>query len=153
MSVFSHTPPPPNPPSHSFLQVRSEGQLALEYAARYVEKVGATPTPETMRLVLDNIPLSKCHVNAAWRSRGWLADRLYVNPHHQGDGGLGDDADDDAGGVQGAGREAFAPPHRIDVSTLANIGVGWVEMGRGEEGGRKRERERERSLLELGIPR
>ena len=43
-------------------KVKNGGNLEKEYAARYLEKIGATPTPETVRLVLDNVPLKKCKV-------------------------------------------------------------------------------------------
>ena len=59
-----------------------------EYASRYLEVIGATPTAETLRLVRKHMPLSKCSITAAWRSRGWISDTVYVAPF----GGRGESA-------------------------------------------------------------
>lgn len=58
--------------------------LREEYAVRYLEKLGVTPTPETMRLVESHVPIEKCAVTAAWKSRGWLADFVYIAPYGNG---------------------------------------------------------------------
>ena len=55
--------------------------LKTEYAVRYLEQIGARPTPENLKLVEQQMPIEKCRVTAAWKSRGWLADYLYVTPH------------------------------------------------------------------------
>lgn len=56
-------------------------QLEEEYAARYLEKIGAEPTPENVRLVCKKIPIKSCSVTAAWKSRGWLSDQIFVVPY------------------------------------------------------------------------
>jgi hypothetical protein len=58
-----------------------EKQYENEYAVRYLETIGVAPTPETLKMVHKNLPISKCRVTAAWKSRGWHADNLYITPH------------------------------------------------------------------------
>lgn len=67
------------------MEITSEHHPALEseYAVRYLEKIGVTPTPENMKLVTTYAPIDQCRVTAAWKSRGWVADTLYVTPHFQ----------------------------------------------------------------------
>ena len=55
--------------------------LRREYAIRYLEAIGATPTPKMIRMVQQEKPLKKGMVSAAWKSRGGLDDRLYIAPH------------------------------------------------------------------------
>jgi hypothetical protein len=55
--------------------------LRREYAIRYLEAIGATPTPQMIRMVQKQQPLKKDMVSAAWKSRGGLDDRLYIAPH------------------------------------------------------------------------
>lgn len=51
-----------------------------EYATKYLERIGASATQENIKIVLDQMPIDTCDVTAAWKSRGWLADFLYVTP-------------------------------------------------------------------------
>jgi hypothetical protein len=55
--------------------------IKYEYAVRYLEMMGASPTPENIKMVTQNMPIEKCNVNAAWKSRGWIADMYYITPH------------------------------------------------------------------------
>ena len=57
--------------------------LMKEYATKYLEKIGAKPTPENLAMVAQNIPISKCRVMAAWKSRGCLEDVLHIDPYHE----------------------------------------------------------------------
>ena len=52
-----------------------------EYASRYLREIGASVTPETLKMIHDKMPLKKSMVSAAWKSRGGLEDRLYIAPH------------------------------------------------------------------------
>jgi hypothetical protein len=56
-------------------------QINKEYAIRYLETLGANPTPATIRMIQKNMPLKEKMVSAAWKSRGGLDDRLYIAPH------------------------------------------------------------------------
>jgi hypothetical protein len=55
--------------------------LKREYAIRYLEAIGATPTPKMIKMIQDQQPLKEEMVSAAWKSRGGLDDRLYIAPH------------------------------------------------------------------------
>jgi hypothetical protein len=55
--------------------------IKYEYAVRYLEMMGASPTTENIKMVTQNMPIEKCNVNAAWKSRGWIADMYYITPH------------------------------------------------------------------------
>ena len=55
--------------------------LKREYAIRYLEAIGATPTPKMIKLIQEQQPLTPEMVSAAWKSRGGLDDRLYIAPH------------------------------------------------------------------------
>ena len=44
--------------------------LRREYAIRYLEAIGATPTSKMIRMVQQEKPLKKGMVSAAWKSRG-----------------------------------------------------------------------------------
>ena len=55
--------------------------LKREYAIRYLEAIGATPTPKMIKLIQKKQPLNEKMVSAAWKSRGGLDDRLYIAPH------------------------------------------------------------------------
>ncbi|CAK4904327.1 unnamed protein product [Aphanomyces euteiches] len=54
--------------------------LLKEYATKYLEEINALPTPENIALVAQNMPLQKCRVSAAWKSRGCLSDVLTISP-------------------------------------------------------------------------
>ncbi|OWZ22717.1 hypothetical protein PHMEG_0002542 [Phytophthora megakarya] len=50
-----------------------------EFAIRYLQQIGANSTPENIAMVLQHLPLEKCTVSAAWKSRGSLADVLVID--------------------------------------------------------------------------
>lgn len=50
-----------------------------EYAVRYLEKIGATPTPANLRAVKKEIPLQRFKLTAAFKSRGGLEDMFYLS--------------------------------------------------------------------------
>ncbi|EGZ15763.1 hypothetical protein PHYSODRAFT_509593 [Phytophthora sojae] len=50
-----------------------------EFANRYLQQIGANSTPENIVMVLQHLPLEKCAVSAAWKSRGSLADVLAID--------------------------------------------------------------------------
>jgi hypothetical protein len=50
-----------------------------EFAIRYLQQIGANATPENISMVLQHLPLEKCVVSAAWKSRGSLADVLAID--------------------------------------------------------------------------
>eukprot|EP00743_Colponemidia_sp_Colp-15_P003036 GILK01003282.1.p1 GENE.GILK01003282.1~~GILK01003282.1.p1 ORF type:complete len:754 (+),score=98.45 GILK01003282.1:60-2264(+) len=54
--------------------------IGEEYAVRYLESIGVRPTKQSINLVLQKVPLKDCTVSAGWKSRGWLADSLYISP-------------------------------------------------------------------------
>lgn len=56
-------------------------QLKKEYAVKYLETLGANATPATMRMVDKYLPMQTKMISAAWKSRGGLDDRLYIQPH------------------------------------------------------------------------
>eukprot|EP00297_Palpitomonas_bilix_P007831 CAMPEP_0113875496 /NCGR_PEP_ID=MMETSP0780_2-20120614/4977_1 /TAXON_ID=652834 /ORGANISM="Palpitomonas bilix" /LENGTH=486 /DNA_ID=CAMNT_0000861497 /DNA_START=192 /DNA_END=1652 /DNA_ORIENTATION=- /assembly_acc=CAM_ASM_000599 len=51
-----------------------------EYATRYLESIGAAATPDAIKRVMEQLPLQKCDVNAAFKSRGGLSDVIYIKP-------------------------------------------------------------------------
>ncbi|CAM9581937.1 unnamed protein product, partial [Choristocarpus tenellus] len=53
-------------------------ELSNEYAIRYLEHIGATPTMENCRLILENMPLEKCTITTNLRSRGCLTDAVFI---------------------------------------------------------------------------
>jgi outer membrane protein OmpA-like peptidoglycan-associated protein len=55
-------------------------QVELEYACKYLETLGVTPSTANCRLLLKRMPLQTCNVTAAWRSRGCLTDALIIEP-------------------------------------------------------------------------
>ncbi|KAE8976164.1 hypothetical protein PR003_g23409 [Phytophthora rubi] len=66
-----HTPTP--------LPPRLTQAVKDEFAIRYLQQIGANSTPENIAMVLQNLPLEKCAVTAAWKSRGSLADVLAID--------------------------------------------------------------------------
>ncbi|KAG7393845.1 hypothetical protein PHYPSEUDO_000022 [Phytophthora pseudosyringae] len=50
-----------------------------EFAIRYLRQIGANSTPENVAMVLQHLPLEKCVVSAAWKSRGSFADVLAID--------------------------------------------------------------------------
>lgn len=59
----------------------SSDALKHEYATRYLEQIGAELTPDNIQTVLKNVPLENCKCTPAWKSRGWLADCIYIHPN------------------------------------------------------------------------
>jgi outer membrane protein OmpA-like peptidoglycan-associated protein len=55
-------------------------QVELEYACKYLETLGVTPSTANCKLLLKRMPLQLCNVTAAWRSRGCLTDALIIEP-------------------------------------------------------------------------
>jgi outer membrane protein OmpA-like peptidoglycan-associated protein len=55
-------------------------QVELEYACKYLETLGVTPSTANCRLLLKRMPLQTCNLIAAWRSRGCLTDALIIEP-------------------------------------------------------------------------
>lgn len=58
-----------------------DSSIQEEYAAKYLQRIGADPTPENVRYVLRQKPIQSCSVSAAWRSRGWVTDTIFVAPY------------------------------------------------------------------------
>ncbi|KAL3671485.1 hypothetical protein V7S43_003408 [Phytophthora oleae] len=50
-----------------------------EFAIRYLQGIGASSTPENIAMVLQHLPMEKCSVTAAWKSRGSLSDVLAID--------------------------------------------------------------------------
>ncbi|ETL99147.1 hypothetical protein L917_03958 [Phytophthora nicotianae] len=50
-----------------------------EFAICYLQQIGANSTPENIAMVLQHLPVEKCAVSAAWKSRGSLADVLAID--------------------------------------------------------------------------
>ncbi|ETV94640.1 hypothetical protein H310_11634 [Aphanomyces invadans] len=53
--------------------------IVKEYATKYLEQMHALPTPDNIAMVIANMPLQKCRVSAAWKSRGCLSDVLTID--------------------------------------------------------------------------
>ncbi|KAF1334801.1 hypothetical protein FI667_g1636, partial [Globisporangium splendens] len=53
--------------------------LKEEHAIKYLQKLGASPTPENIAMVLENLPLEDCHIATAWKSRGSLSDVIAID--------------------------------------------------------------------------
>jgi len=82
-----------------------------------------------------NAPIAKCRVTAAWKSRGWIADTLYITPHFnkpqgdQGSSGVGD--------MPGSAGEAALPTAGVHDGSAGRIGsAGNMEGDAGNGGGR-----------------
>ncbi|KAF0705354.1 hypothetical protein As57867_007041, partial [Aphanomyces stellatus] len=87
--------------------------LLKEYATKYLEQMHALPTPENIALVAQHMPLTKCRVAAAWKSRGCLSDVLTIDsrlhapppeggvPRKEPSIGPATDGDDDSAYVEG----------------------------------------------------
>lgn len=58
-----------------------------EFAVRYLESMGAAPTPANIRMVKAEIPVKRFKLKAAYKSRGGLEDMIYmekVEPKNEG---------------------------------------------------------------------
>ncbi|OQR86031.1 hypothetical protein ACHHYP_11079 [Achlya hypogyna] len=53
--------------------------VVKEYATKYLEQLGASPTADNIALVLANMPIDKCRVAPGWRSRGCIDDVLIID--------------------------------------------------------------------------
>lgn len=62
--------------------------VAQEYRHRYLEQLGALPSPENLALVDRHASIhTNCTLTAAWKSRGAVDDVLYVQPSSSAGGG------------------------------------------------------------------
>ena len=52
--------------------------IAHEYTTKYLERIGASPTPDNIASVLSKMPLKNCDMKTAWRSRGWISDNVSI---------------------------------------------------------------------------
>ena len=62
-------------------------KLVDEFAVRYLESIGASPTPANIRMVKAEIPVKRFKLKAAYKSRGGLEDMIYmekVEPKNEG---------------------------------------------------------------------
>lgn len=50
-------------------------------------QIGATPSVDNCKMLLKEMPIEKCSVTAAWRSRGCLEDAIIVQPNGTNVGG------------------------------------------------------------------
>ena len=54
--------------------------LRNEFHVRYLESLGASATPANLALVNKHLPMEQCKITTAWKSRGWIADYVYISP-------------------------------------------------------------------------
>eukprot|EP00967_Tisochrysis_lutea_P069958 scaffold92116_cov29-Tisochrysis_lutea.AAC.4 len=64
-------------------------QLANEFHVRYLESIGAAPTPFNMALARREMPIENCKITTAWKSRGWNADCVFITPQTEAADGAG----------------------------------------------------------------
>ena len=62
-----------------------KANITTEYATRYLERLGASPTVSNISMLLDKMPIDKCSVEGMWRKDGSLNDAIVVTV----DGGRG----------------------------------------------------------------
>ena len=105
--------------------------LRNEYQARYLESIGATPTRANMALVRKHLPLEKCHFTAAWKSRGWMTDTLYISLEPPV---TADKSEEPLGGSDGDGKAGTADP------TLDAV---WQQLQQAAEGPVEEEEEKD----------
>jgi len=55
--------------------------IEYEYAVKYLEIMGVSPTPKMIAMLLKNHPLSSCELSSGWSKTGWLASWCYINPN------------------------------------------------------------------------
>jgi hypothetical protein len=53
--------------------------IEYEYAVKYLELIGVSPTPKMISELLKNHPLSSCELSSGWSKTGWLADVIYIH--------------------------------------------------------------------------
>lgn len=51
-----------------------------EYLNRYIERLGITPTPETVKFLRKRMPRENVRILAAWKAQGWKDDSVQVTP-------------------------------------------------------------------------
>jgi len=54
--------------------------IEYEYAVKYLELMGVSPSPKMIANLLKNHPLSSCELSSGWSKTGWLADVIYIHP-------------------------------------------------------------------------
>jgi len=64
-------------------------RLANEFHVRYLESIGASPTPANMAMARKAVPIDRCNFTTAWKSRGWNADYVYITPQNNPPPGAG----------------------------------------------------------------
>ncbi|CAI2360728.1 unnamed protein product [Moneuplotes crassus] len=55
--------------------------IEYEYAVKYLEIMGVSPSPKMIAMLLKNHPLSSCELSSGWSKTGWLADVIYIYPN------------------------------------------------------------------------
>jgi len=102
-------------------------KLRNEFHARYLESIGATPTPANLAMVRKHMPIDNCKFTTAWKSRGWVADYVYIQP------------DDGAAAGSGGGRASPSANAVDELLTLVPEAAGpsAAPQGDGEEEDRK----------------
>ena len=81
------TDEPPKEDEVRRLLTNPKFRLADEFAVRYLESIGAAPTPANMAMVKKEIPSNRFKLKAAYKSRGGLEDMIYmekVEPKNEG---------------------------------------------------------------------
>lgn len=81
------TDEPPKEDEVRRLLTNPKFRLADEFAVRYLESIGAAPTPANMAMVKKEIPSKRFKLKAAYKSRGGLEDMIYmekVEPKNEG---------------------------------------------------------------------
>ena len=78
---------PPKEEEVRRLLLNPKFKLVDEFAVRYLESIGASPTPANIRKVKAEIPVKRFKLKAAYKSRGGLEDMIYmekVEPKNEG---------------------------------------------------------------------
>jgi len=81
------TTDPPKEDEVRRLLLNPKFRLVDEFAVRYLESLGAAPTPANIRMVKAEIPVKRFKLKAAYKSRGGLEDMIYiekVEPKNEG---------------------------------------------------------------------
>jgi len=81
------TADPPKEDEVRRLLLNPKFRLVDEFAVRYLESLGAAPTPANIRMVKAEIPVKRFKLKAAYKSRGGLEDMIYmekVEPKNEG---------------------------------------------------------------------
>ena len=78
---------PPKEDEVRRLLLNPKFRLVDEFAVRYLESIGAAPTPANIQMVKKEIPVKRFKLKAAYKSRGGLEDMIYmekVEPKNEG---------------------------------------------------------------------